>query len=268
MPPRTIKGSKELGDMIKSRRNELKLTIEEAAVGAGVGAKTWSRYESGESIRRDKYKGICKVLNWVRFPMVDDEKNTITIIDEYKKRNEWSVFLEKEYGEKAALSFAAGSELLLDLIDEDLSELASLPPHSHLGQLRISVLADELPQQFLMSYDYDFLFKMKCVLKRLRSKAFSGKELIAHSVIEELLIHLSNEEGKDYIENCVEPDDLKNIKESDYLDDWPFMLFDDCDIITFLYSDDEYLSEDDTYHYIHWFDNQFYTTHYVNDQDA
>ena len=65
MPPRTTAGSKELGDAIRSRRNELGLTIEKAASKARVGAKTWARYESGESIRKDKLPGVLKVLNWI-----------------------------------------------------------------------------------------------------------------------------------------------------------------------------------------------------------
>ena len=44
------------------------LTIEEAASRAGVGTKTWCRYEAGESIRSDKCKGVCKALNWLSLP--------------------------------------------------------------------------------------------------------------------------------------------------------------------------------------------------------
>lgn len=64
MAQRTIKGNEILARQIKSRRGELGLTIEEAVSRAGVGTKTWCRYEAGESIRRDKCKGICKALNW------------------------------------------------------------------------------------------------------------------------------------------------------------------------------------------------------------
>ena len=107
-------------------------------------------------------------------------------------------------------------------------------------------------------YDYDFLFRMKCTLSQLRSCAFKSNGLIAHSVIEELLIYLCNEEGKDYIENCIESDEQGSLLDSEGLDEWPFELFDDCDITTFLYSDLYYLTEDVSYHYIHWFDKQFY----------
>ena len=57
MAQKTIQGSETLARQIKSRRNELGLTIEESASRAGVGTKTWSRYEAGESIRKDKCKG-------------------------------------------------------------------------------------------------------------------------------------------------------------------------------------------------------------------
>ena len=64
MSNNAVPGSKSLANKIKQRRTELGLTIEEAASRAGVGTKTWCRYEAGESIRQDKVKGICKVLNW------------------------------------------------------------------------------------------------------------------------------------------------------------------------------------------------------------
>lgn len=64
MAQKIVQGNEALAGKIKFRRNELGLTIEEAASRAGVGTKTWSRYEAGESIRRDKCKGICKALNW------------------------------------------------------------------------------------------------------------------------------------------------------------------------------------------------------------
>ena len=60
MAQKSVKGNEKLAKAIKTRRNELELTIEEAATRAGVGTKTWCRYEAGESIRRDKYKGVCK----------------------------------------------------------------------------------------------------------------------------------------------------------------------------------------------------------------
>ena len=57
MSSRVIEGSLTLDNAIKQRRNELKLTIELAASKAGVGTKTWSRYEAGRSIRQDKSEG-------------------------------------------------------------------------------------------------------------------------------------------------------------------------------------------------------------------
>ena len=58
MPIKSIPNPPSLSEKIKSRRLELSLTIEEAAKRAGVGTKTWCRYEAGESIRADKYKDL------------------------------------------------------------------------------------------------------------------------------------------------------------------------------------------------------------------
>ena len=68
MPPRTKEGSLALAYSIKQRRHELGLSAEEAARKAGVGTKTWFRYESGNSIRNDKIKGVCKALSWTSLP--------------------------------------------------------------------------------------------------------------------------------------------------------------------------------------------------------
>ena len=77
MAPKSIKGSPVLAKIIKARRLELGLTIEEAAFKAGVGTKTWSRYESGESIRADKYKGVCKALEWKKLPDIEKDYEKI-----------------------------------------------------------------------------------------------------------------------------------------------------------------------------------------------
>ncbi|MDO4386187.1 MAG: helix-turn-helix transcriptional regulator [Clostridia bacterium] len=232
MAPKTILGNKKLGGKIRSRRNELGLTIEEAASRAGVGCKTWSRYEAGESIRQDKCKGICKALNWHSLP--DQEA--------------WSPFLEHEFGTEAAMSFAAGSDMLLDHIQGDMTELASMPVGTHVGQLKASYLSDILPKQFLMHYNYEFLYQMKCALLGLRACAESGSPMIAHSVLEELLLYLCCEEAFAMMElNGEEPQEQE----------WEFDLFDDMDVVTCLYSD-MYLDADHTYHFSHWTERQFY----------
>ena len=56
MALKSISVDKELARKIKLRRLELNLTIEEAASRAGVGTKTWCRYEAGGSIRQVKCK--------------------------------------------------------------------------------------------------------------------------------------------------------------------------------------------------------------------
>ena len=83
MAQKAIQNNPKLAEMIKKRRNELHLTIEEAAQRAGVGTKTWCRYEAGEAIRHDKYKGVCKALNWLQFPTEDNTEGTIDL-EEYK----------------------------------------------------------------------------------------------------------------------------------------------------------------------------------------
>ena len=256
MAQKTIQGSETLARQIKSRRNELGLTIEESASRAGVGTKTWSRYEAGESIRKDKCKGICKALNWQVFPNQEGGENEGISIQEYKKHEAWSRFLENTFGDRAAMAFAAGSDILLDHIKEDMSELASMPAGSHIGQLKMSWLYGDLPEQFLPRYDYDFLYQLKCTLCELRARAKYGTSMEAHSVIEELLLYLCSEESTALIELSNGSDESED-EEDIYTEEWVFDLFDDMDIISFLYSD-VYLVPNHPYHFSHWNDQQFY----------
>lgn len=256
MAQKTIHGNEALARQIKARRNELRLTIEEAASRAGVGTKTWCRYEAGESIRMDKCKGICKALNWGAFPEQDAEIQDGISIQAYKNHEAWSPFLENAFGASAAMSFAAGSDILLDHIKEDLAELASMPVDSHLGQLSVSWLCEELPEQFMMRYDYDFLYRMKCTLQSMREQAKHGCSMTAHSVMEELLLYLCAQEASAFIELSGGINEFED--NDDASDEWVFDLLGDMDIVSFLY-DTLYLNSDHPYHFLHWYDRQFYT---------
>ena len=154
------------------------------------------------------------------------------------------------------MSFAAGSDILLDYIKEDMSELASMPAGSHIGQLKMSWLYGSLPEQFLTRYDYDFLYQLKCTLCKLRARAKYGASMEAHSVMEELLLYLCSEESTALIE-LSNGSDASEKEEDIYTEEWVFDLFDDMDIISFLYSD-VYLATDHPYHFSHWNDQQFY----------
>ena len=98
------------------------------------------------------------------------------------------------------MAFAAGSDILSDHINEDLAELVSMPAGSHLGRLSVSWLCSDLTEQFVMHYDYDFLYRMKCTLQNMRTRAKYGYPMTAHSVMEKLLLYLCNEEASMLIE--------------------------------------------------------------------
>lgn len=249
MAQKSLQGSSSLARQIKERRNSLNMTIEEAALKAGVGTKTWSRYESGESIREDKCKGVCKALGWAKIPNADEDEDTDLDLEQYMTHEAWSEYLMNFYGEPAAASFAIGSDILLDHIDEDLRELSSMPKNTHIGQIGMSFLADDLPTQFLMEFDYNFLYLLQANVKRLRAMANSGTQIIAHSVFDELTLYLIVEESRLILE---ENDSL-----DDDWDEWIYDLFEDMDLITFLFSG-VYLTDTHSYHFAHWMENQFF----------
>lgn len=254
MARKSIQSNENLAKRIRQRRKELGLTIEEAASKAGVGTKTWCRYEAGESIRSDKCKGICQALNWLA--ITEHDADNRFSIDEYRTHVAWSSFLEKAFGAGAAFSFATGSDILLDHIKNDIQELSSLPDGTHIGQINVSWLQGSLPEQFLMHYNYDFLFRMKCILSQMRLRAKHGGSMAAHSVMEELIIYLCSEEAGALMELNADDGDGGE-KELETSSEWVFDLFGDMDIITCLYCD-MYLDPSHMYHFSHWFDHQFY----------
>ncbi len=257
MGAKSIKGSLELGKSIRRRRNELNLTIEEAALKAGVGTKTWSRYEAGESIRKDKSKGICKALNWHSIQEDDSDASNTFDLNKYKKHEAWSPYLADNFGEIAAASFTIGSDILLDNLQQDVEELSSMPRGSHLGEISISLLGSDLPPQFLMRYDYDFLYILRTTIINFRTIAPMGNQIIAHSVMEELALYLIMEESQSFMEIMDFSMDSDDMESYSNWDSWAFDIFDDMDIVTFLYTD-TYLDNSHPYHFDHWLDTQFY----------
>lgn len=257
MSQKSIKGTSKLGTTIKNRRKELGLTIEEAATKAGVGTKTWCRYESGESIRNDKAKGVCKALNWRTIFDEDILKNEEFDLGEYLNHDGWSQYLSTQFGEAVAISFAIGSDIILDYINEDLREISIMPKGTHIGQLPASMLKDILPEQFLMYYDYNFLFRLKATVINLRRIARFDNDIVARSVLQELAIYLIAEESEFLMETMLPAMMSSGISGLDALEDWPFDLFDDMDIVTWLYSNN-YLTKDNIYHFDHWAEDQFY----------
>ena len=257
MSQQVIKGTAKTSEAIRSRRIELGLTIEEAASRAGLGTKTWCRYEAGESIRKDKVKGICKALKWNTIPMDETENDSMFHFEEYQNHKAWSQYICECYGEAAAISFAIGSDILLDNINEDLREISVLPKGSHIGELPCSMIMHMLPEQFLTNYDYEFLYCLKTCVIQLVQMAHNNVEIIAHSVLQELAMYLIVEEAEflmDTMESEMEECGIENL---DMWKEWIFDVFDDMDIVTCLYNN-VYLTPDHIYHFSHWLEEQFY----------
>ena len=252
MSQKSIEGSERLANGIKNRRKELGLTIEMAASRAGVGIKTWCRYEAGESIRKDKVKGICKALNWRTLLEADADEDDEISIDNYRKDKVWSKYLEENYGEEAAAAFVIGSEILLDYLKEDLEQLSNMPVGSHVGQINISMMKNILPEQFITRYDYELLYCLKSNILLLRKQAEQDVKIIAHTVIQELALYLIAQEAEFFVE-CI----CDEIGKVEFESSWVFDMFDDMDIVTCLYSN-TYLVSEDIYHFDHWCDWQFY----------
>lgn len=258
MAKKSFKSSLRLAESIRQRRLELNLTIEEAAQRAGVGTKTWCRYESGESIRQDKCKGVCRALNWQMFPSDEDiESDEMFDYEEYKNHKAWSPSIKNQFGDIAAISFVIGSDILLDCLQEDLEALSSMPRGSHIGQVDISWLSSLLPPQFLTRYDYEFLYSLRVTVLHLREVAHSGKIFVAHSVMEELALYLIVDASEILIESMLKSMEDVGIDCEEDWSEWIYDLFGDCDLVTWLYSD-FYVTSNNTFHFDNWIKYQFW----------
>lgn len=257
----SIENNNNMSKLIKNRREELGLTIEQAAKKANVGTRTWSRYESGSPIRQDKIKGILVALRWSKFP--NDEKTDVeNYLDEYRNHDAWSETINDLYGKYAAIAFCIGSDILSDYIMMDLEELSSLPKGSHIGQLNASNLQLSLPEEFLMEYDYNFLIKLKRALNQLIIKAVKGDDFIAHKPIEEIILKSIIDEAELLMQEMLINLNKDDFEDFQYWDEWIYDMFGDNDIEIFLYSDMSLPIADD-YKFDSWFEDRFY----VNDDE-
>ena len=246
MGPKTINGSLELGKAIRERRIELGMTIEEAAKNAGVGVKTWCRYETGNSIREDKRTGLCRALMWRSIPGEEKGYKSDKKISEYRNSENWSDEIEKEFGEYSAVAFVIGSEILSDEIEEDLEKLEKKARGTHIGELMPSLIVDMLPRQFIPRYDYDFMYAMKVKLYSL-CKRFKHGKLEAHSVLEEVLLYLIMEEAEILMESMDIDENWR---------DWIYDVCGDADMEMMLYSN-YYVDKENIYHFDYWLKDQF-----------
>lgn len=190
---------------------------------------------------------------------IEEEPELCLDLEKFKKHEAWSDSICTQFGPVAALSFAVGSDVILDCTIEELSELSSKPAGTHIGELLDSRLQNFLPDQFLMNYDYDFIYCLKATVEQLRTAAKFGMELVAHSVIQELAIYMIAEASKEIVEDMLE-DEIEDFEELNISSEWVFDLFKDMDVVTFLYSG-MYLTSEHGYHFDNWCKAQFFVNH-------
>lgn len=164
-------------------------------------------------------------MNWKLLPIENEETDSFKL-ENYRTHEAWSSYLEETFGEAAAVSFAAGSDILLDYIKEDLEALSSRPKGTHIGELDTSWLASILPSQFLM-----VLYLLRDRLICLRTLARCGRDMRARCVLEEILYLLIADESEFLIEYNPSLGTEMGWK------DWAECLLGDEDVIDYLYSD-------------------------------
>lgn len=288
MPPKTITIGNEIGEKLRNRRESLKLTVEDAARKANVSPKTWSRYESGRSIRKDKIHSVCTAMKW---PLSELNKEAYAQEDtdklliprtQHHSRPQKALAIRESYGKYAETAFLVGSDILLDDLSFALWHLEELPRDRHAGTLCTQATFHLLPPQFITRYDYEFLYAMraKLLVLRRRAGASSNRDFRAHTVMDEILLYMSAKIADEMFESSgieqylseenevllpqltgdpdMGTDDDDDISPDSYTLDWVFDLLGDMDVVAFLYTPEIFLQPTDSYHFDHWFENQLY----------
>lgn len=208
--------------------------------------------------------------------MINNE-NFSDMIDAMKESDTWSQTLAEQVGEIAAASFCFGSDLLFDLIKDSMRDIIDYPNGTTLSDINdvgfANALSDMLPKQFASCYNLSFLVQMKGVLENLRASIPRAKgRVCAHTVMEEIILYLimgisediggvydlyssndNHEFGNEKNEDCMQDENFDHVLET-----WAFDVFDDADVVTYLYSDIK-LPEKHVYHFSRWMEPQFYT---------
>lgn len=142
---------------------------------------------------------------------------------------------------------------MYDQISDDLIELARRPKGTHIGELDASWLDGSLPAQFAMNYDYEFMYRLRAVVTRLRDR-FNAGNLVAYTVLEEVALYLVFQTAELYED--LYPDDFG--PDSDWLD-WLGDILGDLDVEMYLFSRSADIRPGFTYHFERWSEEQFWT---------
>ncbi len=265
MTPHTRPGSPELGALIRARRSELGLTIEKAASAAGLGSETWRRYESGGAMRTDKVRGVCLAMQWRKLPILTDG-DPESDAERPSSETEWdpitdplafSRHLIDVVGDVGARVFSAGSDIMGDEIKMAIESLSSMPRTAHIGEA-VTMLDGDLPDRWLMRYNYEFLFRLLTTANVLRLRAlqpgYDGVPYFTRSVADDLALHLIMERGLVQFELMEDPSVAPAAVE-----EWEYELNgEDDEVIAALYSETYHPPGDSRFHFDHWFDDVYY----------
>jgi hypothetical protein len=260
MPPRTYQSTVELGALIRSRREELELSIEQAAAAARLGSETWRRYEAGGAIRIDKVRAVCKALRWRALPVVgqagDRRTEDLAKWWESARHSEaYSEWIAREVGDACARVFAVGCDVAPDLMREDLEGLASLPRGTHIGELPFSSLENDLPHRWMMRYDYEFVYRFLSTIQNLARRAvhqdFEKDPYLTQCFADALAVHVVMQTGFSAF------DDLHGVSESQVVN-WEDELSGDFDVeLNWTLTEEFHPGPHDPSHFDHWFDKVF-----------
>ena len=255
--------SQELKETVISNRQRLAMSVEDASRRAGIAPKTWTRYEEDGKLPIHMIPRVCKAIDMQSLPSLSDTELHLPSNDNSRLTNlcHWSQYIDETFGEKAALSYAIGSTILISNLDLALQELKVLPKGTHVAELDASLLSRILPSQFAMEYDYEFLSAFRSRLLYIVRKLHSKDAFSVHTVLDELILHIILQLSIPIIAcwNPTEPTELD--------EDWNVwktsLCNDDDDLESFLYTDYMWLSAERTYHFSHWLKPAF--NDYYND---
>ena len=113
MKPKTLIGSKKLGEKIRARWLELDLTIEEVALRAGIGTKRGA-VTKPENPFGWTSEGDLQGAELAGYGGSERGGGGSFLLQKRKEHETWPDFLKERFGTQAAATFAMGSWRYLD----------------------------------------------------------------------------------------------------------------------------------------------------------
>jgi len=283
---------------IKRMREELGWSLHGFSDAICISMRTILRFENGEfdetSYDANTIIYIYKMLDFYanNLPKRSME-NYIYHQDSFFDYMSGITYIRGKYGNLASYAITIGFPLVEEKLDKIIDIMKGYPSGTHIGQIKNDLITNDfLPSQFIMCYDYNFFFRLRDRLERIKrgrtsspinetkeeEEAAFAETWETKCAADEILYYWADIEVMDYLFRYHKDIYFKSIR-SMAQNEWSRMPDEDK---TELYENDieNYINENYDNHFPHrgtlsgscskgaWIVNHFFDDTYVDKDDA